>query len=668
MTEASYVAWDDNLYEWPPPDGWYESSDGKWWPEGYGPGQGDGSGSAASALTPESSTPAPSETSSSPGSFAGPGDADAPEGLLGLGLDETSVLPAGEISSFVADAENREATESQRPVYDELPPIDDIFGLAGDDDDDEPGDDEDELAGDSVDDELVGDHPNGHDPDDQHSDDVVVAIGPDDDGAPNEFPPADAAADKPAFGVAGAAVPSAAVSSAAASSDGLFEGDVADDDHPGSGADDVAVPDLALPSLQTESESLERPREAAEEEIQAVDQHEAGLDVVDRGDVAEAGQAPVDADSVYADDAGRHDEPADEDDGDGDRYYEDDEDGYVDDDAQHRQPDADHEEIGDLGVADGADERGAADGDLAAEADAAELTDAGHDRFSAAEATVVADDAVAQAAAGVNAASNPTEATVAVSAETALAGPPTPTVISGEAAARSPIGADLTQTIVGGDDATSIGLDVGYGESIPGEQESDAYEPARMARWPLVVGGLLLLAMAGGIAFLIGNTDDPVASTPETTVVSSGPGSLGEPYALGTGVVVFYDIGGDQNRWVLQVIDPVADLTEDLTTAGVAAPDGNNILAAARVRITFQSGVAAGPVSDLGLDAVAVPDALFPALTDCGPDSLDPAATLEADQSVEATVCWAIPPGQLPGLILGVTAGPADGTVHLALR
>ena len=37
MTDVTYTAWDDNQYQWPPPDGWYEATDGKWWPEGYGP-------------------------------------------------------------------------------------------------------------------------------------------------------------------------------------------------------------------------------------------------------------------------------------------------------------------------------------------------------------------------------------------------------------------------------------------------------------------------------------------------------------------------------------------------------------------------------------------------------------------------------------------------------
>ena len=37
MTDASYTAWDDKQYVWPPPDGWYLAADEKWWPEGYGP-------------------------------------------------------------------------------------------------------------------------------------------------------------------------------------------------------------------------------------------------------------------------------------------------------------------------------------------------------------------------------------------------------------------------------------------------------------------------------------------------------------------------------------------------------------------------------------------------------------------------------------------------------
>lgn len=33
----SYIGWDGNSYPWPPPDGWHEASDGRWWAPGTGP-------------------------------------------------------------------------------------------------------------------------------------------------------------------------------------------------------------------------------------------------------------------------------------------------------------------------------------------------------------------------------------------------------------------------------------------------------------------------------------------------------------------------------------------------------------------------------------------------------------------------------------------------------
>lgn len=78
MTETSYTAWDDKLYQWPPPDGWYEAGDGKWWPEGYGPGP----------------TGSPENTSGSAGSMAdGDGTgADVASGA-GLGADGATFDP-----------------------------------------------------------------------------------------------------------------------------------------------------------------------------------------------------------------------------------------------------------------------------------------------------------------------------------------------------------------------------------------------------------------------------------------------------------------------------------------------------------------------------------------------------------------------------------------------
>lgn len=34
---STYVAWNGQAYAWPPPDGWYEAHDGRWWPHGVGP-------------------------------------------------------------------------------------------------------------------------------------------------------------------------------------------------------------------------------------------------------------------------------------------------------------------------------------------------------------------------------------------------------------------------------------------------------------------------------------------------------------------------------------------------------------------------------------------------------------------------------------------------------
>ncbi len=34
---TTYLAWNGQSYPWPPPDGWYEASDGRWWAPGTGP-------------------------------------------------------------------------------------------------------------------------------------------------------------------------------------------------------------------------------------------------------------------------------------------------------------------------------------------------------------------------------------------------------------------------------------------------------------------------------------------------------------------------------------------------------------------------------------------------------------------------------------------------------
>ena len=43
MSET-YIGWDGESYPWPPPEGWYEASDGRWWAPGTGPGSASGAG------------------------------------------------------------------------------------------------------------------------------------------------------------------------------------------------------------------------------------------------------------------------------------------------------------------------------------------------------------------------------------------------------------------------------------------------------------------------------------------------------------------------------------------------------------------------------------------------------------------------------------------------
>ena len=86
MTDT-YTGWDGKDYPWPPPDGWYEASDGRWWAPGTGP-------------NPPPDTPAPP---SRPRSFS-PGD-------LGDGYDDPSG-PDPRTAQLASAA-------SRRPAYDE---------------------------------------------------------------------------------------------------------------------------------------------------------------------------------------------------------------------------------------------------------------------------------------------------------------------------------------------------------------------------------------------------------------------------------------------------------------------------------------------------------------------------------------------------------------------
>ncbi len=102
MTEATYKAWDGHLYEWPPPQGWYEALDGQWWPEGYGPrleaeidtGDGPAPHTAAEAAVSETSAP---DTAAE----ASVSETTGPDSVLGeaTDFDTTSLTTAADESA-----------------------------------------------------------------------------------------------------------------------------------------------------------------------------------------------------------------------------------------------------------------------------------------------------------------------------------------------------------------------------------------------------------------------------------------------------------------------------------------------------------------------------------------------------------------------------------------
>lgn len=61
---ASYVAWNGESYPWPPPDGWYQASDGRWWAAGSGPNP---PGVAPAAPAGGQATPQPNPNQPAPG-------------------------------------------------------------------------------------------------------------------------------------------------------------------------------------------------------------------------------------------------------------------------------------------------------------------------------------------------------------------------------------------------------------------------------------------------------------------------------------------------------------------------------------------------------------------------------------------------------------------------
>jgi hypothetical protein len=203
----------------------------------------------------------------------------------------------------------------------------------------------------------------------------------------------------------------------------------------------------------------------------------------------------------------------------------------------------------------------------------------------------------------------------------------------------------------------------------------------------IVLGLATLAAVVGALVWFFvlrdGDAADGTSADDSTAQTTTGPGSFSEPYTFGTPVVVFYDgeTEGEELRWVIEVLEPVADRSSDTPSADSPSGDDGGttttppaeaeVSATTRVRVTFQSGPAPGQLSDLRLNSAGSSGTTFDLSTNACPslsDGLDVGAALQPSESVEGDLCWQVPGGELGDLKLAVQAGPAEGTVFMQLR
>jgi hypothetical protein len=184
----------------------------------------------------------------------------------------------------------------------------------------------------------------------------------------------------------------------------------------------------------------------------------------------------------------------------------------------------------------------------------------------------------------------------------------------------------------------------------------------------IVVGVLALVAICVALFFAFSGGDDAEADDAAAIV---GPGSFDEPHPRSTGVVVFYPDGDADQRWVVEVLEPVRDATAEIVTDdSVAGPEAGEIFAATRIRVRNEAGVDGASLDDLEFNAVnAAGQVIERESNQCtfSVDDLDFAASVGLGTQVEGAVCWELPASDLAGLRLGIESDKVSGRVHIDL-
>jgi hypothetical protein len=180
----------------------------------------------------------------------------------------------------------------------------------------------------------------------------------------------------------------------------------------------------------------------------------------------------------------------------------------------------------------------------------------------------------------------------------------------------------------------------------------------------VILGVLALAAIGAALYWQFGRNAD---SSDDVAAAATGPGSVNEPHPRSTGVVVFYPDGDTDQRWVIQVTEPVAAGTGDLASGDA---DGN-VYAVARVQVRNESGSEGALLSDLHFNAVNAAGELIDRQANPCPataEDLDYGAAVGVGEEVVGSVCWIVPAGDLEGLKLGLESDKVAGRVHILLQ
>ena len=193
----------------------------------------------------------------------------------------------------------------------------------------------------------------------------------------------------------------------------------------------------------------------------------------------------------------------------------------------------------------------------------------------------------------------------------------------------------------------------------------DAKSGGGMSRLLLFIGlGVVALVLIGVALYFAFGGDD---GDGDAAAVQTGPGSIAEPHARTTGVEVFYPDGDVNQRWVVEVLEPVRDVTAE----SAQTPEGGDVFAATRIRVRNQDGADGASLGDLAFNAVtAEGEVIERSANACSVpgDDLDFGASLALGAQAEGSVCWEVPAGALGGLLLGIESDKVAGRVHIALQ